>query len=102
MESLLKDVRHSLRMFRRDSGFTITAVTAIALGIGANAAIFSVVNTVLLKPVSAPNPAGVVVFLATNKGGTGALASDIKNLIYGAGKPVFSKMYPVITPARST
>jgi putative ABC transport system permease protein len=78
MESLLKDLKHSLRMFRRSPGFTITAVTAIALGIGANAAIFSVVNTVLLKPVSAPEPESVVVFLATNKGGTGAIASDIK------------------------
>jgi len=78
MESFFKDLKHSIRMFRRNPGFTTTAVATLALGIGANTAIFSVVNAVLLRPVSAPEPEGVVVFLATNRGGAGAIASDIK------------------------
>src|SRR5580698_10326550 len=79
MESLGKDFKHSLRMFRRNPGFTITAVAALALGIGATVATFSVVNTVLLKPISAPAPEDLVVFLSTSRGfPPGAFASDIK------------------------
>ena len=52
----LKDVAHSLRLFRRSPGFTIAAVAALTLGIGTNTAIFTVVNAVLLKPVPFPTP----------------------------------------------
>jgi putative ABC transport system permease protein len=79
MESLGKDFKNSLRMFRRNPGFALTAVAALALGIGATVATFSVVNTVLLKPISAPRPEELVVFLSTSKGlPPGAFASDIK------------------------
>jgi predicted permease len=65
METFFNDVKHSIRMFLKSPGFTITAVAALALGIGGTTAIFSIVNTVLLKPLGIPDPDRLVVLAIT-------------------------------------
>ena len=66
MENLIKDIRFGVRSFLKRPGFLLIAVGTLAIGIGATTAMFTVVNSVLLRPLQFPEPEKIVVFEGVN------------------------------------
>ena len=89
MGDFLGDLRYSFRMLIGSPAFTVTAIAALALGIGANTAIFTVVNAVLLKPLTYPEPDRMVQFMNTSPDGNGGVASPVNFNTWRAQTSVF-------------
>ena len=70
-DTLLQDVRYTLRRLRHDSGFALAAVLIIGLGVGSNTAIFSVVNTLLFRPMQFRGSDRLVWIANAGAGGDG-------------------------------
>src|SRR6516165_6323344 len=79
--TIFQDLRYGIRVLLKSPGFLLAAMTSLALGIGANATIFTMINTVFLQPLPAEKPADLMYVYGTDNSGN-------KNAVLGAFMPV--------------
>ncbi len=87
-----RDLRFALRSLAKTPGFTIIAIAVIAVGIGVNTAVFSVINTVLLKPLTYPDPQSLVMLINTSPRGSGPGANVPKFNIWHQQRQIFQQV----------
>ena len=87
LDSVVQDLRYALRMMRRSPGFTAIAVLSLALGIGANTAIFTLIESTLLRPISVKHPEGLRLLTWREQWG-GWVAPNL-----GYSSPAFGTIY---------
>ncbi|MFZ0335619.1 MAG: ABC transporter permease, partial [Candidatus Acidiferrales bacterium] len=92
MNTLLQDIRYALRMLAKSPGFAAIAILTLALGIGANTALFSVVNGVLLNPLAYPHPGQLTAIYATTPGATQGYVTYLNFLDWQREAKTFSSM----------
>src|ERR1700685_1975546 len=92
MTRLFQDLRYAVRQLRKSAGFTVVAVTTLALGIGANTAVFSVFDQVLLRPLPYPDSDRIVKVSQTFEGISSDNASPANYLDWVSQNQVFAEM----------
>src|SRR5438477_11149662 len=94
MERLLQDIRFGFRQLIKRPGFAALAIISMTLGIGANTSIFSLVDTVLLRPLAVKEPSQLVeLYSTTNKGADWSLQSYLNYKDYRDRSNVFSGLF---------
>lgn len=76
LETTVQDLRFAIRGWRKAPGFALTAIATLALGIGANSAVFSVISGVLLRPLPFANPQNLVEITERQPGNSSSVGSD--------------------------
>lgn len=92
LDSFRQDIRFAARMFCRQPGFATASIVTLALGIGANTAIFSVVNAALLTPIAVPEPGRVVVVWTDRGHGSGGFPASGPDFLDWQASGVFQTL----------